>query len=85
MKFTPTFWRKSQYKNYEEALQQGGVYPGEICYGFTTYADAMCCAKAAAECVDSSSVKDDLQVHLVVDGEDLGDFPIEIGWPEGLS
>ncbi len=61
------FWRKSQYKSYEEAKAQGGVYGGETCGGYSAFADAMVNVKAAVSCMDHSAAKDDLMVHLTID------------------
>lgn len=71
--YSPTFWRTSQYRSYKEAQQFGGTYHGEDCYGYGAFVDAMCCAMAAAECLDAGA-KDDLRVHVIVDGKDMGDF-----------
>ena len=73
--FEPTFWRTSQYGSYEEAKAQGGTYDGETCYGYSAFVDAMCCALAAATCMDGGA-DEDLRVRLTVDGEDYGDYKL---------
>lgn len=75
-RFTPSFWRTSQYENYEKALSQGGVYQGEECYGYTSYADAMTNVKCAIECLDGCWEKEGLMVHLLIDGVVIGDLGI---------
>ena len=75
IEFSPIFWRTSQYGSYDEANAQGGTYSGEDCYGYGNFVDAMCCALAAANCMDGGA-DEDLRVRLVVDGEHLGDFKL---------
>ena len=74
--FTPSFWRTSQYENYEEAVAQGGVYQGEVCYGYTSYTDAMINVKAAIHCLDGAWETEGLMVHLLIDGVVIGDLSI---------
>ena len=74
--FVPSFWRKSQSADFDTALKEGAVYPGEPCAGYTCYADSMTNARVAANCIDSSSIEDDLMVRLVIDGVLIGDLDI---------
>ena len=70
------FWRKSQAESFAQAAEDKAVYKGETLCGYTAYADAMTCVREAARCIDASAIEDDLQVHLIADGVDCGDFPI---------
>jgi hypothetical protein len=72
----PIFWRRSQYATFEEAKENGGVYLGTNCYGYTAFADSMQNAASAAECLDGCSVRDDLMVFITADGVTLGSYPI---------
>jgi hypothetical protein len=74
--FVPSFWRKSQSEDFDTALKEGAVYPGEPCAGYTCYADSMTNARVAATCIDSSSIENDLTVRLVIDGVLIGDLDI---------
>ena len=73
--FSPIFWRTSQYGSHEEAVRNGGVYAGETCYGYTCFVDSMTNAIAAAVAFDADA-NNDLRVHLIVDGQDVGDFKL---------
>lgn len=70
--YEPIFWRTSQYESFDEAERLGGIYPGETCYGYGTFEDAMRCALAAAKCLDGSA-GDDLRVRVTIDGQLWGD------------
>ena len=73
-KYSPAFWRISQYTSFEQAREMGGIYHGEDCFGSMASADAMLCAGAVANCLDGGSQNNDVMVRLVVDGMTIGDF-----------
>ncbi len=74
--FDILFWRKSQYDSYDEAKAQGAVYDGEVCYGYSNYADAMTNVRCALECCDSNWKDEGLMVRLTVDGVFIGDLDL---------
>jgi hypothetical protein len=73
--YESAFWRTSQYKDYDQASRDGGVYNGETTYGYTSFVDSMCNALAAATCLDADA-DNDLRVRVELDGRDLGDFKL---------
>jgi hypothetical protein len=72
----PSYWRKSQYPTYEEAKRQGGVYEGEVCYGTSSFLDAMCNVRAAMKCCNGAWEDEGLMVRILADGTDIGDFEL---------
>lgn len=74
--FKIEFWRKSQHSSYEEAKAQGAVHIGEVCYGYSAYADAMINVRCALKCCDGDWEKEGLMVHLTVDKVFIGDLDL---------
>lgn len=66
--FRTYFWRRSQYETYHSALNSAAIYGSDSIQGFDEFMQAMAWTKKAAECVDGSSIKDDLMVCLYIDG-----------------
>lgn len=74
--FKIEFWRNSQHSSYEEAKAQGAVHPGEVCYGYSAYADAMSNVRCALACCNGDWQSEGLVVHLTVDGVFIGDLDL---------
>ncbi len=80
----PAFWSKDSYNSYEDAKQNGAVYLGESCGGYTSFMDMISNVKHAVNCISYNAHKNSLVLRLFAGDNciqncqtDYGDFTIE--------